>query len=83
MVTKICAICNGKIKPKDDYCRITDYKKGIFYIENFYHTICYNKQIRGENPQQKVAMGLLDKVNKLLNRIGVDEPEPKKVYDLV
>ncbi len=80
MTTKICKICNEEIKAKDNYLRLTDYHLGKFFMEGFYHTPCFNKQIKGVNPQQKVAMKMLDKAHQLLNRMGVEEP--KKVYDL-
>lgn len=82
MPKKICSICQEEIKRKDNYCRLTDYKLGEFFVEGFYHALCYSKQIKGQNPQQKMAMKMLDKANKLLNRIGLDEPEPEKVYKI-
>ncbi len=79
MVTKICLICQIEIKKKDNYCHLIDYKSGEFFMEGFYHTLCYNNQIKGLNPQQKMVASLLDKTNKLLNRV---QGEPEKVYDL-
>ena len=76
---KICAICHITIHAKDDYCRLTDYRKGKFFVEYFYHTLCFNQQIKGMNPQQKMAMSMLDKANKLLNRV---QGEPEKIYDI-
>jgi len=69
---KICGICNKEIKPKDNYCRLTDYKEGEFYSEGFYHIICYNNQLKRENPQQtaikKLMVGTLLRANKLMNK---------------
>jgi len=77
---KICVICKKEIKPKDNYCRLTDYKQGEFFMENYYHTLCYNNQIRGVNPEQKkVALALLREVKKLINRA---KGEPEEVYEI-
>lgn len=78
---RVCFLCKKEIAPKDNYCRLTDYAKGIFFTEQFYHSVCYSNQIRGMNPQQKVAMSLLSKANKLLNKIGGND-EPDKVYQI-
>jgi len=79
MEIKVCSICHNEINPKTNYCRLIDYHKGAFLTEKFYHTLCFNQQIKGVNPQQKMAMSLLDKANKLLNRV---QGEPEKVYEI-
>lgn len=83
-ILKTCEICKREIKPKDNYCRLTDYHLGKFYIEKFYHTLCFNNQIRGINPEQKklkaLALHTLAKANKMMAKIGGDEPE--KVFRL-
>jgi len=80
---KICVICKKEIKTKDNYCRLTDYKQGKFFLENYYHTLCYNNQIQGLNPEQKkikkVALGMLQRAGKLMNRI---EGKPEEVYQI-
>ena len=53
MTKMICTICNKEIHPKDDYCRLTDYKKGEFYGENWYHTICYIDKLRNSVSMNK------------------------------
>ena len=82
---KTCEICKREIQPKDDYCRITDYHLGEFYLEKFYHTLCYNNQIRAMNPEQKkmkaLALATLAKANKMLARVGGGD-EPEKVYEV-
>jgi len=69
---KFCVICKKEIKAKDNYCRLTDYIKGVFFSEGFYHTLCYNNQIRGMNPAQvkmkRLALGVLGKASSLLNQ---------------
>ena len=81
-MNKICAVCKREIKPSDDYCRITDYQRGLFFLENFYHTLCYNNQLRGLNPDQtkmkKMAIGMLAKANKMINKL---QGEPEEVYE--
>jgi len=71
---KICVLCKKEIKKKDNYCRITDYKNGEFFCENYYHTLCYNNQVKGVNPDQKqmkqAALLTLDKLNQVLERGG-------------
>jgi len=76
---KICKICKKGIKRKDNYCRITDYNKGEFLREGFYHTLCYTQQIKSLNPDQlkmkKVALGMLGKANKIMNKYGLVKEE--------
>ena len=76
---KICEICKKEIKKEDNYCRLTDYKLGEFFSEGFYHTKCYNDQIKGMNPDQvkmkKMALGMLGKANQLLHRSGLVKEE--------
>lgn len=68
----ICNICNREIEEKDNYVKLTDYKDGEFYMEGFYHTQCYNQQVRGVNPEQKAmkmaTLKTLMKANKLMER---------------
>lgn len=81
---KICAICKKEIRSDDNYCRLTDYKNGVLFMESFYHTFCYNNQIRGLNPEQtkmkKVAFSLLGRAQKLMNKV---EGKPEEVYEVV
>jgi len=76
---KICEICKKVIQPNDNYVRLTDYKSGELFMECFYHTPCYVNQIKGTNPQQKMAAGLLNKAQGLLNQL---QGKPKEVYEL-
>jgi len=66
---KVCKICQKEILEKDNYVRITDYKEGKFFMEEFYHTLCYTNQIKGVNPQQKMAAGMLNQAKQLLDRV--------------
>jgi len=78
---KICAICKREIKPKDNYCRITDYNQGVFFMESYYHTLCYNNQVEGKNPEQlkmkKVALGMLANAQKMIDKL---QGKPQEVY---
>ena len=80
---KICVLCKRVIQPKDNFCRLTDYKGGEFYMESYYHTSCYNNQIRGMNPEQtkikKVDYSMLQRANKLMNKV---EGKPQEVYEV-
>ena len=76
---KVCKICQREIQLKDNYVRITDYKSGKFFLEEFYHTLCYTNQIRGVNPQQKVAAGMLKQAKQLLDRV---QGKPEEVYQI-
>ena len=79
-VEKICRICKQRIKDEDNYVRLTDYKRGDFFMECFYHTLCYNNQLQRKNPEQiamkNTAAKLLNKAHFLLNKV---QPE---VYDI-
>jgi len=71
---KKCEICLlGIDLKKDNYCRLTDYKAGKFFIEGFYHTKCYNDRIKGDPRIKKALIGLLGKTNKLMKDAGVEE----------
>jgi len=80
---KICVICKKGIKPKDNYCCLEDYKSGVLFLKNYYHTLCYNNQIQGLNPEQKkmkkVAFGMLQRAGKLMNKV---EGKPEEVYQI-
>ena len=76
---KVCKLCKKGILSKDNYVRITDYKEGELLMELFYHTLCYNNQIRGFNPQQKVAMGMLKQAKELMNQA---QGKPQEVYEV-
>jgi len=80
---KICVLCKRIITSKDNYVRLTDYHLGEFYMESFYHTICFNNQIKGMNPEQtkmkKVAYSMLQRANKLMNNI---QGKPEEVYEV-
>lgn len=76
---EICKICHKEIKTKDNYVRLTDYQKGEFLLEFFYHTLCYTNQIKGFNPQQKVAMKLLKDASSILNKV---QGKPNEVYQI-
>ena len=69
---KICLLCSENINLKtDNYCKLTDYKLGAFFMKRFYHTICFNNKLQGSTEQQKLrksVWAMLGKTNKLLNR---------------
>lgn len=71
---KICRICQNQIKPKDNFCRLTDYKKGEFADEGFYHTLCYVNQIKHQNPNQldvkKTILNLAGRADKMMIEAG-------------
>ena len=80
----ICIFCKRLIYFKvDNYVRLTDYKEGKFFMEGFYHTTCYNNQIKGMNPEQtkmkKVALGMLQRAQKLMNKV---EGKPEEIYEV-
>ena len=80
---KICVLCKRIIQPTDNYCRLTDYKQGEFFMESHYHTLFYNNQIKGVNPEQnkmkRAAFSMLQRANKLLNKA---EGNPEAVYEV-
>ncbi len=80
---KICAICKNIILPDDNYCRLTDYKAGEIFMQCYYHTLCYNNQIRGMNPEQKkmkkLSLAMLQRANKLMDKV---EGKPEEVYEV-
>jgi len=76
---KVCKICGKEILDKENYVRITDYQLGVFFLEEFYHTLCYTNQIKEVNPQQKMAAGMLKQAKELLDRV---QGKPTEVYQV-
>jgi len=68
--TECCAICKLPIYlDKDNYCRLTDYKDGKFYGEQFYHITCFKDKLSNKNEMdamKKYTWNLLQKANKQL-----------------
>lgn len=62
-----CEICKNPIKKEDNYLRITDYLKGKFFGEAFYHTLCFNDKIKNAITMNKQVLkkkleGMITKV---------------------
>lgn len=74
-ILKICELCKKEIKPKDNYCRLTDYHKGKFFIENFYHTLCFNNQRTIQMKTKAMILQTLAQSRKVLAKVGGGEPE--------
>lgn len=71
-----CAICQLEIKHKDNYVRITDYERGEFLIEKFYHRKCFNDSLDNAKRQQneldllkKLTFSSLVRANKMMNKM--------------
>jgi len=71
---KVCSICNIEITKTDNFIELIDYKKGLMFLKCYYHTDCFNSQIKGKNPQQKAmallkakSFNVLDKTEKMLD----------------
>ena len=75
--TEVCGICKQNIYlNKDNYCRLTDYRSGKFYMDGFYHTQCYTDRLKGKSQAEmdlmkKAAMNLMFRTNKMLKEVGV------------
>ena len=73
---KKCQICLlGIDLDNDNYCRLTDYRRGKFFTEGFYHAKCFNDRIKGDPRMKKAMVGLIKKANKLMKNMGVEEEE--------
>lgn len=70
MEIKKCELCKGVVNDKDNFVRLTDYQEGKVYMEKFYHTVCFNNQIKGANPQQQAMFQLIGKLNTVLDKVG-------------
>ncbi len=81
--TEICGLCKMKIfLYKDNYIRLTDFKEGKFFMEGFYHSKCYNDQIKGGKEMKamkRMAIGLFGRTNKMLDDAGY---KGEKVYEI-
>ena len=70
MKPKICRLCKKKIKKKDNYVRLTDYKAGEFYDEGFYHTLCYIdrfKHVITKDKLKKILPVIIKSLKQKLN----------------
>jgi len=80
-ILKTCELCKREIKPKDNYCRLTDYHFGKFLQEKFYHTLCFNNQRTIQMKTKAMILRTLAQANKMLAKIGGGD-EPKEVYEI-
>ena len=71
---KICGLCQQEIDTsRDNYCVLTDYKSGQFYMEGYYHTQCYNDTLNLK--KQK----MLGSFKQLLQSVKFS-PSPNNTY---
>jgi len=83
-----CNICKLPIyMNKDSYVQVVDYFIGTKCGEGFYHNKCYQDALRGSRDRQSDALktmsfSLMKRVNKLLDRQGV-EKEEGEVFEVV
>lgn len=71
---KTCALCLLSIKPDDNYVRLTDYFKGKWLDERFYHTKCYTDRLKGTEELKAMKSKAWD----VLNRVGGMLPKKEK-----
>lgn len=59
-----CNLCHEEINlSKDNYVKVTDYKRGNFFMENYYHNKCYNDVLAEiKLNRQKLLVKSLDKL---------------------
>ena len=48
----------------DNYCYLADYHKGQFFMDGYYHTICYTTAIK--TPVMKKAEELLNRAGEMI-----------------
>ena len=79
--SKPCMICSKEIDlDKDNYVRVTDYFKGAFHTEGFYHNKCYQDRLKGGNIMQKMALSLGLRTHKLLDKM--DGGKREVIYEI-
>ena len=70
-----CELCFKPIKKNDDYCKLTDYQKGKFFMENNYHNVCYREMIEFKKEKieryENQIKGMLKMTQPLLQRAMV------------
>ena len=75
MKNKVCQLCMLGILPNDNYCRLTDYKEGKFFMENYYHNSCFKKRLEAGNELKEaknIAFATLLKANKMMAKLEKD-----------
>lgn len=70
-----CSRCKQHIHPKDNFCRLTEWKQGKQIGEGWYHTHCFREGMHGKVEEKHLkdqAQALLDKANKLVGKMEED-----------
>jgi len=68
---KQCKICEGFIDlEKDNYVVVTDYKEGSFYMEGYYHNLCYHKALH-KKTLNTLQFNFLNKLKQITGKDGL------------
>ena len=74
--TEQCVLCKLSIYlEEDNYCRLTDFFKGKFHGENYYHNKCFTDNLKNKDEMEKMkkaVWGLLNKANLSLDNSGME-----------
>ncbi len=83
-MVQVCIVCRNMINTDaEDYCRITDYNKGAFYMEGYYHTKCFQERLKGSKALQSMAASVLHKANSMMDNLGLTNDDGgKKVIEI-
>jgi hypothetical protein len=69
--SEICSICLKEITKNDNYYLLQSYKLGTYMGKKYYHWLCFDNKIRGEediNYLKKQAKTMIEQTNKLLEQ---------------
>lgn len=70
----LCRKCQKKIHPKENYCRLTEWKQGNLLSEGWYHVACFREGMHGNIEEKKIkaeAQDLINRTKNVLSRIEV------------
>jgi len=69
-ISKICMKCQTVIHPKDNFCRLTEYKRGRHFKTGFYHTKCFRERVKGMTEEAEIKKKANAFLDKALQMVG-------------
>lgn len=66
----ICLKCGEKISKKENFVSLTQYERGLFLKEGWYHTTCFREGVHGTIQQREITKKANMFLDKALNMVG-------------
>lgn len=69
---KICKLCQKEITPKDNYCRLTEYREDVEISNGYYHTQCFRDRFMNFKEIQDRANKILGVAGPMMQRLQAE-----------